>query len=139
MARSGFRAGDRARAKERFRALPRPVRKATNEALDTSADELVAAIKRRVPKDQGDLAETVRKERGRAANKKAGIEAGTDADLTVRVLEGDRKNFQGPWLEHGTSKMPAQPHFWPTWRSMKRRLVGRVRRAQLKAVRDLLK
>lgn len=134
MARSGFRPGDRQRAKDLFRKLPASVRQETSAALDDAGDELAAAIRRRVPRDQGKLAATVRKERGAAAG--PGRERGADADLTVRVIEGDRENFQGPWIEHGTVNAPAQPHFFPTWRAMKRRLIGKIRRRQRKAIKE---
>lgn len=135
MAGSGFRSGDRERAKAKFRALPKAVRKHVEEALEQNAEELSAAIKRRVPRDTGDLAESVRWEKGAARGKYR--ERGSDPDLTVRVIEGDRENFQAPWIEHGTKDIPAQPHFFPTYRSMRRRLKSRLSRAVTKAVKEI--
>lgn len=133
MARSGFRAGDRARAKEMFRKLPREVRKATAVALDSAAEELTRSIRNRVPIDDGDLRDSVKWRRG-------SIKGGRkEADLAVTVSEGDRKAFYAPFVEHGTQTAPAQPHFWPTWRASKRRLIGRIRRAQAKAIREAAK
>lgn len=134
MAGSGFRSGDRERARAKFRALPKAVRKNVEIALEQNAEELAAAIKRRVPRDTGDLADTVRWEKGSAGSKSK--ERGADPDLTVRVIEGDRKNFQAPWIEHGTQAMQAQPHFFPTYRSMRRRLKSRLSRAVGKAIKE---
>ena len=134
MARSGFRTGDRDRAKALFRALPRSVRKATSAALDSSAEELAEAIRRRVPEDRGDLKASVTVKRG--AGKARGREAGADPDLTVRVTEGDRDTFYAPYVEFGTTEQPAQSHFFPTYRSLRKRLSGRIKRAQRKAIRD---
>lgn len=134
MARSGFRSGDRDRAKALFRALPRSVRKATSAALDSSAEELAEAIRRRVPEDRGDLKASVTVKRG--AGKARGREAGADPDLTVRVTEGDRDTFYAPYVEFGTTEQPAQSHFFPTWRANKRRLIGKIRRRQRKAIKE---
>jgi HK97 gp10 family phage protein len=134
MAGSKFRAGDRERAKDMFRKLPRSVRKATSVALDGAATELSDAIRRRVPEDQGGLKDSVRWDRG--ASKDAKKAAGADPDLTVRVIEGDRKAFYASMVEFGTTRTPAQPHFYPTYRSLRKRLSGRIKRAQRKAIKE---
>jgi hypothetical protein len=134
MAGSGFRAGDRERVRSLFRSLPKKARDHVGEALEQNAEELAAAIKRRVPRDTGDLADSVRWEKGAAGSKSK--ERGADPDLTVRVIEGDRKNFQAPWIEHGTQAAPAQPHFFPTYRGMRRRLRSRLSRAVSKAIKE---
>lgn len=139
MARSKFRAGDRDRAKARFRQLPRSVKRATGVALDSAAQELAEAIRRRVPEDEGDLRDSVRWARGKGAERRNGRKvapAGGDEDITVRVIEGNKKAFYAHMVEFGTKASPAQPHFYPTWRSLKKRLVGRVKRAQAKAIRE---
>lgn len=83
--------------------------------------------------DDGDLRDSVKWRRGSIRGDRA------EADLAVVVSEGDRKAFYAPFVEYGTQDTPAQPHFWPTWRAAKRRLIGRIRRAQAKAIREAAK
>lgn len=128
-----FRLGDRARAARVFRALPQRFHKEIADALEENAKELVAAIERRVPADGGDLAASVRWAKGKGADRN-GQGAGRDADISVRVIEGDRNTFYAGHIEHGTVHSQAQPHFFPTYRQLKRRLAARLRRAVTKAV-----
>lgn len=134
MSRTRFRAGDRDKARNLFRALPRSVRKATAVALDSAANEVAEAIKRAVPVDRGELRESVKVKRGLGRYRKEA--AGREADVAVRVTEGDKRTFYAPFVEFGTQDTPAQPHFWPTWRASRRRIVAKIRRAQRKAIRD---
>ena len=137
MSRSGFRRGDRARANARFRALPAAIRSKVEDALVKNAEELTKAIQRRVPQDTGDLAGTVRWLRGKGAGgrgTRVGA-AGRDSDISVRVVEGDRNSFYAWFVEHGTVNFPAQPHFFPTYRQLQRKLKSRLTRA----VRDVIK
>lgn len=137
---SGFRSGDRARAKARFRLLPAIIKKHVEDALEDNAVELAAAIKRRVPVDQGDLAESVTWKKGAARDQRTRKGRGDDPDLTVRVIEGyGRKGFYAGMVEFGTVDTPAQPHFFPTYRQMKRKLKSRLSRAVGKAIREAAK
>lgn len=139
MARSGFRAGDRDRAKALFRALPKSVRKGTERALLEAGTELAAAIKRRVPVDEGDLRDSVRVKRGKPARSSKGQivdAAGADADLTIRVIEGDKETGYVYPVEFGAVDRPAQPHFFPTWREKRKRLKAKITRVQRKAIRE---
>ncbi|ASE38471.1 HK97-gp10 family putative phage morphogenesis protein [Brevundimonas vesicularis] len=134
MAASGFRAGDRERARAKFRALPKAVRQNVETALEQNAEDLSAAIKRRVPVEYGDLQKSVTWKKGAASSKSR--DQGSDPDLTVRVVEGDKDAFYAPFVEYGTADAPAQPHFFPTYRSMRRRLKSRLSRAVSKAIKE---
>ncbi|MFC0633291.1 HK97-gp10 family putative phage morphogenesis protein [Brevundimonas balnearis] len=163
MARTRFRAGDRDRAKALFRRLPKDVRRATQDALASSADELAEAVRYNVPVDHGDLKASVRWRRGAPRDKKARKAGRTeDKDLSVTVAAGDETAFYASFVEFGTAPSsgeaprrnrnfksvevmtkgtrphagtPAQPFFFPTWRALRRRLVGKIKRAQAKAIR----
>lgn len=138
MAGSGFRPGDRERARAKFRRLPASVRKNVEAALEQNAEELTQAIKRRAPVQKingGELRDTVRWAKGAAKSKTR--DQGADPDLTVRVTEGDaKKGFYAGMVEFGTVNSAPQPHFFPTWRAMKRRLKGRLSRAVNKAIKE---
>lgn len=137
---SGFRPRDRTRVKALFRAIPKEIRKGVEDALEANAVELAATIKRRVPVDEGDLAESVTWKKGAAKDTKGKRPAGRDADLTVRVTEGTgTKGFYAGMVEFGTVKKAARAHFFPTYRSMKRKLKSRLSRAVGKAIREAAK
>lgn len=125
-----------------FRALPKSVRKGTSRALLEAGAEMAGIIKRAVPVDDGALRDSVQVKRGKSAKRQRGqvVEAaGADADLTVRVTEGDRKAFYAAWVEFGTRNRPAQPHFFPSWRANRKRLIRRIRAVQRKAIREAAK
>ncbi|WP_295708033.1 HK97-gp10 family putative phage morphogenesis protein [uncultured Brevundimonas sp.] len=172
---SGFRKGDRERARAMFKALPKDIRKGIRDALNKNGSELSEAIRRRVPKDTGALAESVGYAFGDApatsatqAFRAKGSNP-ADPELTVTVFEGNNEAFYAGWVEYGTAPSvsgqrvgarnsdikqnkgsgrqsyrthpgtPAQPHFWPTYRSMKRRMKSRLSRAVGLAIRKALK
>jgi HK97 gp10 family phage protein len=137
MSRTGFRAGDRRRANALFRSLPVAIRREVTQALEENAEELAEAIRRRVPTDKGDLADSVRWAKGKAAATSGGRQtraAGADGDISVRVIEGDDDAFYAGHVEHGTVNHPAQPHFFPTYRQLRRKLKSRLNRAMRKAI-----
>lgn len=137
---SGFRSGDRARAKARFRALAPAIKRGVEDALESNAAELAEAIRRRVPIDQGDLAESVTWKKGAARDQRSRKGRGDDPDLTVRVIEGfANKGFYAAMVEFGTVNTAAQPHFFPTWRQNKRRIKARLSRAVSKAIKGASK
>lgn len=136
MSQTGFRTGDRRRANALFRRLPLAIRKEISDALEENAEELAEAIRRRVPADGGDLAASIRWAKGSGAQNLNGqrIQAGANADLSVRVIEGDQATFYARHVEFGTVNHPAQPHFFPTYRQLRRRLRARLNRAMRKAI-----
>jgi len=122
--------------KKRLAKIPRAARAAAAAQLEKEADDLVAAIKRNVPvsqdSDPGTLRDSVRWEQ-HAEGK----------ELSVTVIE-DAKDGQGkgfaPFVEFGHHKktgqyVPAQPHFFPTYRARKKGIRRRMQAATRKAVR----
>lgn len=140
MARTGFRPGDRARAKSKFLKLSPTIRRHVTEALRENAEELTEAIRRRVPVDDGDLRDSVQWAKGLPKGKLSDgsvREAGAQADLSVRVVAGDKRSFYAPFVEFGSRDTPAQPFFFPTYRALKRKLKARLSRAVGKAVKEV--
>lgn len=140
---SGFRSRDRSRAKELFRRLPKEITKGVETALEQNATELAAAIKRRVPVQRvggGELRDSVTWKKGAAKDVKGKRAAGRDADLTVRVTEGSgTTGFYAGMVEFGTVNAPAQPHFFPTVKQLRRKMRSRLSRAVGKAIREAAK
>lgn len=110
------------RLTRRFSRLPAKMKAEVKLALEQSADELVGFQKRLAPVDDGDLRDSIRKRPGQH-------------ELAVEVAAGDKKTFYVGMVEFGTINAPAQPFFFPAYRSLRKRIKGRTSRAVKKAVR----
>lgn len=128
------------RLQKRLAAIPKAVRDATQPALRTSGQELVDAMKA--------LAEPSRKT-GELINSITYTTAGNTTppysepggsrvvpENTVAVTAGNSKVRYPHFVEYGTSKMAAEPFFWPAYRLLKKKLSTRIKRAASKAVRE---
>lgn len=131
-------------------------RKAIHDALQQSAQEITAAQKRLAPKKTGALANSIGYTFGvhKAANANVrGVAAGgggADPDLSVTLHAGDAKAFYAAFIEFGTAGHvaggkfagtfippgPAQPYFYPAYRSLKRRTKSRISRATTKSIKQ---
>lgn len=112
-----------ARLKARFAKLPAKIKVEVRRSLEQSADELVAFQRRLVPVDDGDLRDSIQKRDGRH-------------DLSVEVVAGNRKAFYAAMVEFGTVNAPAQPYFFPPYRTLRKRIRARTSRAIRKAVKS---
>ena len=54
----------------------------------------------------------------------------------VAVTAGNTKVRYPHFVEYGTSKMAAEPFFWPAYRLLKKKLSARIKRSASKAVRE---
>lgn len=115
----------------RLAAIPKRVRAAVKPALDASADELVSAQRSLAPVDDGDLRNSIKwRETGELSRE---VKAG-GAATTVDTGRYDYDYALG--VEFGTSKMAAQPFFWPGYRLVRKRVRSRIKRAVTKAVKE---
>ncbi len=124
------------------------------EALETGAQQIVSTAKNLVPKDSGDLANSIGYTFGtyKPANANVrGVQAGGDGDpdLSVTIHAGDEKAFYAAFVERGTSphdlggrfkgaKHPgsqAVPFFYPAYRANKKSVKARITRAMNKAIK----
>jgi HK97 gp10 family phage protein len=110
------------RLRRRFARIPIETKRGVRVALEQGADELVEMQKRLVPIDRGELRESIKKEDG-------------PHELSIHVEAGDERAFYARWVEFGTLRTPASPYFFPAYRSLRRRIRGRISRAVRKAVR----
>ena len=120
---------------KRLADMPQKIIADTRAALDTGADQLVERIAHIAPVSEleahpGELRASVHKEDGRH-------------DLSVRVVE-DAKDAHGrgyaAHVEYGHktpdgSHVAAVPHFWPSVRVGKQRLIADIRAAIRKAAK----
>lgn len=149
------RMANRQRLLDKMAAMPAAVRSAIRQALAESADEIVAAQKRLVPKKSGALERSIGSTFGTYQTENAnvrGVTAGTkgsDPDLTVTIHAGDAKAFYAAMVEFGTAphingglfagtQHPGSsptPFFFPAYRANRRRVKARISRATTKAVK----
>ena len=118
----------------RMAAVPAAIRRETNKAVLTNAEEWVRASKATAPKDPPDgtpLADSIRN-------------YATDTGGQVVRAGGSTTTKDGPagpsdyaiHQEFGTAAMEASPFFWPVYRSFKKRWAARRSRAMGKAIKD---
>lgn len=97
-----------------------------------AAEELAAAIRPRAPERTGEYRNSI--DAGRlseiAGYAKSNLRATKDPNAT-----GIFALFTWRWLEFGTRYAKAQPHIFPTYRAMRRRIRRKIAGAMNKAVR----
>ncbi|MBB4272787.1 HK97-gp10 family putative phage morphogenesis protein [Rhizobium mongolense] len=139
-------------------AIPKRVELAARAAMEKSADELVAMMKRLVPVEDGDLRASIGWTWGNAP---AGAKVLTQTDpdergLKITVYAGSQKAYYSAFVEFGTAPhnvatgggnknfsgtanahpgSRAQPFFFPSYRSLKKRIQSRIRREMKKAIK----
>jgi HK97 gp10 family phage protein len=117
--------------------LPKRVEDATRKAMEKGAQELVEMMKRLVPVDSGDLRDSIGWTWGNAPQGAAVIaqSAPDDKGIRLTVYAGNRQAYYARFQEFGTTKMPANPFFFPSWRALRRRIASRITREMRKAVK----
>lgn len=120
------------------KTIPDKVREAAKEALEESATELVAEIKRLVPVDQGTLRDSIGWTWGDVPDGAMALGTVASSDsVRVTVYAGGGDAFYAWFQEFGTVKMSPQPFFFPSYRKLKRKIKGRTTRKINKAIRAL--
>jgi HK97 gp10 family phage protein len=150
----------------KFRRLPGAVRTAVREALEQSADELVAMMKSLVPVDEGDLRDSIGWTWGKPPSGTISVgevaEAFGGEEYRITVYAGNDKAYHARFVEFGTQAgkrggrvssrrsrsgtrrshrthpgTAAQPFFFVSYRALKRRIKGRITRKVNKAIKRI--
>lgn len=114
----------------RMREIPVVARSAARDALDQQAAFLVEQIRPNVPKDEGDLADSLEWHRSPSR-----------ARIRVVITEGanddtlGRKARANEFGRGGDNPMEARPHFFPPYRANKRKIQNAIQKAVRDAVR----
>lgn len=126
--------------RSRWSAVPGKVREAVMAEMEKLAEEVVAMMRRLVPKDRGDLENSigwtwVKAPRGSImVGSVGGKEYGT---LRITIYAGGtRESFHAFFQEFGTRKMAANPFFFPAWRAKRKKVKSGITRAMNKAIRS---
>ncbi|MCV6576270.1 MAG: hypothetical protein OIF58_11095 [Cohaesibacter sp.] len=117
------------------------------KGLQTNATEMASMARDFAPKDSGDYSETIK---AKEVEDKAGVpiwavfaswiwpfvEFGTRAGRRGERINQNGRSRKVQRNHPGTS---AQPHLWPAYRTIKKRLKGRTTRSLNKAVKKAIK
>lgn len=118
--------------------IPAKVEATTRKAMEKSAQELVDMMKRLVPVDSGDLRDSIGWTWGDAPKGSFTILKASGgaaySGLRIVVYAGNREAFYARWQEFGTQKQAAQPFFFPSYRTLRRRIKSRITREMKKAI-----
>lgn len=126
------------RFQQRMRALPEAVRKATGPAAVKGAEEIAELQRRLAPKDTGALAASIAVTGPGQATPPYSQPGGsyTVPEGAAAVSAGNTEVRYAHLVEYGTARAPAQPFFWPAYRSLRKRAANRIKRAMAKAIRE---
>ena len=135
------------RVTRRIALIPQRAMDALAEQLEKNAIELVAEMKRLAPKESGKLAASINWTWGDApkgtmtlGSVKGGRRKGQGYGvMRITIYAGGRGKSDPFWAwfqEFGTSKMAANPFFFPTYRAKKSAMKSAATRAFKKAIKD---
>ena len=130
------------------KSIPEHVRRAAADTMEKQVEIIVSIMRRRVPKDEGDLEASIGWTWGDAPA--GALIVGTVGDrsygaLRITIFAGNSDTivtnsrgieFQNAILqEFGTKDMPPTPYFYPTWREKRRGAKSSITRAVNKAIK----
>lgn len=135
------------RVTRRIALIPKKAMEAIGEQLEKNAIELVAEMKRLAPKESGKLAGSINWTWGDApkgtmtlGSVKGGRRKGQGYGvMRITIYAGGRGKEDPFWAwfqEFGTSRMAANPFFYPTYRAKKSAMKSAATRAFKKAIKD---
>jgi HK97 gp10 family phage protein len=134
-------------------ALPQKVKTRIRGAMEEGAAEIVAMAKSLAPADSGTLRDSIGWTWGRAPKgaMTLGKVQSVGGDLTITVYAGNSEAFYARWVEFGTAAhtaggkfagadipaIPAQPFFYVSFRTLRRRAKSRITRSINKAAKEV--
>lgn len=129
---------DAARIARILRSIPAKIKPKVQAAVDQGATEMMMRMRYLAPKEDGDLQASIRVEDG-PRELSATVTAG--GERTTRPVRNSEKGNAPEFdyalaQEYGTEEMPAQPFFWPSVNTTKKRVRRRIDRAIGKAIKD---
>ena len=126
-----------AKLKRRFAKVAENAEKAVPPALNASANDLAAEMKRLAPRRTGALADTIVVTPGGQPTPDNGSgEAHVVLEGRVAVTCGNAATVYAKEIEFGTSRAHAEPFFVPALRSKKGSIIASVKGAVISAVKD---
>lgn len=111
-------------------AIPQQVRRAVDPAIDKGADELVKRMRHLAPDDPRTAGNDLK---SKIKWKRTGVPMAARVEA---IDENEKGEDNALFQEYGTADMPAQPYFWPSVNTLKKRVRSRVDRAISKACKE---
>ena len=118
-------------------AIPKAVREAVEPALRTSGHEVADMMERLAPEDSGDLKGSIAVTMPGRSTPRYSQPGGSRVagPLEVIVTAGDADVRYAHLVEHGTTKTPAHPFFWPGFRFTREKASKRIKGAISRAIK----
>lgn len=126
------------RLQRRLAAIPMAVKEATQPALLRQAKAIADTMRQFAPVDEGDLRDSIEVTPGGKPTPAYSQPGGSTvvAENAVAITAGNHAVRYPHLIEHGTTKMVAQPFFWPALRLHRKKATMAIKRAVGKSVRD---
>lgn len=163
MARRGTTIIGLAKLDKKLKNLPKQASSTIKLAMEKSADEIVSMMQSLVPKDSGELRDSIGWTWGKAPKGSTALaiaKSSLGGDLTITIYAGNEEAYYAKWVEFGTaagikgqrstadtsrktgrivqrthSGTSAQPFFFVSWRANRKSTKARIRRAVNKAAK----
>ena len=131
----------------RLAKIPAKATQAARQAMEQGADEMVEMMRRLAPVDDGELRASINWKWGDAppgtfsvTTIKGGKRAGQEVAALRLTIYANAKDSKGrpyaSWVEFGTKNSAPNQFFWPSYRSLRRRVYGRIYRAVKKSIKE---
>jgi HK97 gp10 family phage protein len=126
------------RLEARLLAIPKAVKEAVQPSLLKSGNELADLMKSLVAVDTGDTRDSIAVTPAGQSTPPYSQPGGSMVvpENAVAITAGNEKVRTAHLLEYGTTKAPAQPFFWVSYRLLKPRIRRRTLRDLGKVVRE---
>lgn len=126
------------RLRKRLAAIPAKVKAATQPALLKQGEAMATTMRALAPEDSGDLKDSITVTPAGQSTPAYSQPGGSLVvpENAVAVTVGDADVRYPHLIEHGTTKMHAQPYFWPSVRLHRKKAQAAIKRAIGKAVRE---
>lgn len=136
MARGGFNGGLARLNNKLTRTIPRAAKAAAQRAVIEGAHTVAELQYSLAPVDDGDLRNSIEVTPPGSMTPPYSHPGGSQMAREGQALitAGNTDVRYAHLVEYGTIKTPAQPYFWPAWRSLRTRVKGNVTRSIKKAV-----
>ena len=127
--------------------IPKRIEASVRAAMEQGAQEVVDMMKRLVPvsvdgshgKAAGTLRDSIGWTWGDAPAGSVTLLKSTGgreyAGMRITIYAGSKEAFYAKWVEFGTQHAAARRFFYPSWRTMRKRVKSRIQRASRKAIK----
>lgn len=125
------------RLKRRLAAIPAEVKGAALTSTVRQAEAMAATMRQLAPEDEGDLKESIAVTPGGEQTPAYSQPGGqmTVPENAAAVTVGNTDVRYPHLIEHGTTKMQAQPFFWPAVRLHREKAQQAIKRGVARAVK----